>query len=65
MLDSFKSAGKALIKYTERPTDAVCVKPSWAASAKGQVSVGSVARLASSVAASAGEVPNYERRRSR
>jgi hypothetical protein len=62
-LDSFKSAGNALIKYTERPTDAVLR----------EAVVGGVSKKAKSAWEASlasrpplqclpGEVPNYERR---
>ncbi len=63
MLEGFKSAGNALIKYTERPTDATLRE-----AVLGGVSKKAKSEWETSLAARpglqrlAGEVPNYERR---
>src|SRR6185503_6438988 len=63
VLDSFKNAGNALIKYTERPTDAVLRE-----AVPGGVSKKAKSAWEASLASRAplqrlpGEVPNYERR---
>src|SRR6185369_14084129 len=63
MLDSFKSAGNALIKYTERPTDAVSREAVLGAVSK-KARAAWEALLASRppLQRLPGEVPNYERR---
>jgi putative membrane-bound dehydrogenase-like protein len=63
MLDSFKSAGNALLKYSERPTDAVLRE-----AVLGGVSKKAKSAWEASLASrpplqrQAGDVPNYERR---
>jgi len=63
MVESFKSAGNALLKYTERPTDAVLREAVLGAISKKTKSEWE-ASLASRPALQrlSGEVPNYERR---
>jgi putative membrane-bound dehydrogenase-like protein len=63
MLDSFKKAGNGLIKYTERPTDAVLREAVLGAISKKAKSAWE-ASLASRppLQRLSGEVPNYERR---